>query len=537
LLGCEDGQTDSNRFYHGFNGYQRKISTKSPLTQNFFDQGLVMLYGFNHGGAVSSFRAAANSDPHCAMAWWGIAYANGPHINKMEISEKQADEAYRAAQEALRQTNACSAVESALIRAVAVRNRRPTPKNRSTLNVEYANAMRDVWTAFPNDPDVGVLFAESLLDLQPWEAWSRDGQPGIHTQEILSVLESVLSTCPDHPGANHLYIHAVESSPNPSRGLVCADRLVKLVPGAGHLLHMPSHIYVRVGRYADAADVNDLAIAADTAFAAESKIDPDYYSVYFVHNYHFQAYAAMMEGRYGKAINAARQLEASVAPEFAQEHADVVDGVMTTPLHVMIRFGKWEDILREPEPDQCRFLSRAERHYARAVALAALGRSAEARREMSSFDELAAQVPVNWVVGRNRPADILKVARQMALGEILFREGHVDEAFGELADGAKLEDRLAFDEPPGWMHPVRHAWGAFLMAAHRFPDAERVYRDDLERNVNNGWSLLGLETSLSAQGKKQEAIDVAAARKIAWKRADVAPAMSCYCGSPSATSP
>jgi tetratricopeptide (TPR) repeat protein len=528
--GCRDKQVDKGRFYKGFNGYHRPISTTSQLAQRYFDQGIQMLYGFNNGGAIRSFRSATTSDPNCAMAWWGIASACGPNINKETMSPKQSKQAYQASQAALSRIDGCSPVEQALIRAVAARYAWPAPKNRSALDKAYAEAMRETWMAFPEDPDVGALYAESLLDLQPWDLWTHDGQPKERTQEIINVLDAVLNIHPNHPGANHFYIHAVESCPDPSRALAAADRLVNLVPGSGHLVHMPSHIYVRVGRYADAVDVNEQAIAADDAYvSASGELDPDYYSVYYVHHFHMLTYAAMMEGRFNKAMSAARRLGQSVTREFLREHVDVVDGLMSAPLHVMIRFGKWTDILDEPEPEGFRLLSQAQRRYARAIALAALGRPAEAREEMESFNQLSARIPEEWVVGRNGSLDTVKLARQMMLGEILFREGQVDKAFGALAEAADIEDRLLYDEPPGWMHPVRHAWGALLMAVHRFNEAEQVYRDDLKRNVGNGWALIGLEKALLAQEMHDDAHHVALIRRVAWKRADVSPNSSCYC--------
>jgi tetratricopeptide (TPR) repeat protein len=304
---------------------------------------------------------------------------------------------------------------------------------------------------------------------------------------------------------------------------------VDLVPGAGHLVHMPSHIYTRVGRYADAADANERAIAADRAYF-ELAPEPDFYSLYYVHNVHFLAYAAMMEGRFETAITAARRLEREVPPEFLVNYVEFADGLMSTPLHVLIRFGRWEEILDEPEPPAFRLLSRAQRHYARAVALAALDRPEEARREQERFETTAAQVPEDWKVGNNDAADVLELCRHMMEGEILFREGQLDACFAALEAGAKLEDQLVYDEPPGWMQPVRHALGALLMESERYADAERVYREDLAHNTANGWSLLGLEQALAAQGGSAESIQAASrARKAAWARSDVAPTSSCYC--------
>jgi tetratricopeptide (TPR) repeat protein len=342
------------------------------------------------------------------------------------------------------------------------------------------------------------------------------------------VLEEVMRLRQDHPGANHFYIHAVEASRDPERAVPSADRLVNLIPGAGHLVHMPAHIYTRVGRYADAVQANERAIAADqTYFAMAPK--PDFYSLYYVHNVHFLAYAAMMEGRYERAISAARQLEVDIPEEFLRGYVELADGLMGTPLHVMIRFGKWQEILDEPPYPEIRKLSNAQRHYARAVALAALGRTVEARAEQAAFEEWAATVPESWKVGNNTSGEVIDLCRAMMSAEILFREGEREAAFEVLAQGAALEDALVYDEPPGWMQPVRHAWGALLMSSQEYARAEAVYREDLAHNHENGWSLLGLEQSLRMQGQEREAEAAAKRRHLAWARADVEPTSSCYC--------
>ena len=514
--------------YAGFGNYQREVQTGSAEAQQWFDQAMQLLYGFNHDEAIRSFEKAAQADPDCAIAWWGIAYANGLHINNPEMPEAKSRYAWEAAQQALALVDAAAPVEKALVRAVAKRYAWPPPEDRSSLDQAYADAMEEAWAAFPNDADVGALFAESLMNLQPWDLWTHNGTPKGRTLEIVAVLERVLEMDPDHPGANHFYIHTVEASNDPDRAVAAADRLVDLVPGAGHLVHMPAHIYTRVGRYADAADANVRAIEADRAYFAQAPA-PDFYSLYFVHNIHFLAYAAMMEGRYETAMKAARELEADIPEEFIRDYVELADGLMPTTFHVMVRFGRWEDILAEPEAQEFRLLSRAFRHYARSVAYSATGRTDEAAAELAAYDELAAQVPESWFVGVNPAQSVLPLARKMAEGELLFRKGDRDQAFAVLREAAALEDQLVYDEPPGWMQPVRHALGALLMADGRFAEAEAVYRDDLERNAKNGWSLLGLHNALAAQGRGAEADLVRARQAAAWRRADVRPTSSCYC--------
>ncbi|MCC7387157.1 MAG: tetratricopeptide repeat protein [Phycisphaerales bacterium] len=514
--------------YAGLNGYHRAITTGSPEAQAWFDQGIQFLYGFNHDEAIRSFRAAAAADPGCAMAHWGEAYALGLHINNPQMGEEQSRLAFEASRRALAVVDNASPVEQRLIRAVALRYEWPVPESRRPLDEAYADAMESAYEEFPNDPDVGAFFAESMMNLQPWDLWTHDGAPKGRTTEILAVLEHAIGVDEDHPGANHFYIHAIEASPWPERGTPSAERLVGLVPGSGHLVHMPSHIFIRTGRYADAADANSRAIDADERYFSRAP-DPDFYSLYYLHNLHFLAYASMMEGRYEAAMGAARRIETNIPADFLRENVKCADGFMPTALHVLIRFGKWEEVLLEPEPDAYRLLSRAERHYARAVALANLSRIAEARRELSAFDAVVAQMDDGWFMGNNPASSVVTIARSMAAGEIAFKSGDPETAFGLLREAVAQEDLLVYDEPPGWMQPVRHALGALLLADGRAAEAEGVYREDLRRHQNNGWALLGLHQALVAQGRDADAREIEGAKAVAWSRADVRPVASCYC--------
>jgi tetratricopeptide (TPR) repeat protein len=346
--------------------------------------------------------------------------------------------------------------------------------------------------------------------------------------EILGVLERTLAASPQHPGANHFYIHAIEASPWPQRGAQAAQRLESLVPGSGHLVHMPSHIYIRTGRYAEAAEANEKAIRADEAYFQLAP-PPDFYSLYFLHNVHFLAYAAMMEGRYQAAVDAARKIEAQVPPGFLKNYATIADGFLPTTLHVLVRFGRWEEILSEPEPPSWRLVSRAQRHYARCLALGALGRAPEARQELDLLHRVANDLTDDWKVGNHAAADVIGVAAAMAAGELAFREGQADEAFRLLRRAVALEEQLRYDEPPGWMQPVRHALGALLLADGRPAEAEAVYRADLARHPRNAWSLLGLQQALAQQGQAQAAAALHEQVQQAWARADVQPLASCYC--------
>ena len=516
------------RLYSGFDGYARRITTQSEAAQRWFNQGIQLLYGYNHDEAIRSFEKAAEVDPSCAIAWWGSAYARGLHINNPQMTEEQSRLAHEAAQKAMDALDDETPTEHALVRAVARRYAWPVPEDRSPLDQAYADAMEKAWHQFPDDPDVGALYAESLMNLQPWDLWTAEAAPKGRVLEILAVLERTLSKTPDHPGANHFYIHAIEASPWPEKGVAAAVRLKSLVPGSGHLVHMPSHIFIRTGRYAEAADANQRAILADETYFERAPA-PDFYSVYFLHNVHFLAYAAMMEGRYQTAIDAARKIEKQIPREFLQRYVTIADGFMPTALHVLLRFGKWEEILAEPEPESWRLFSRAEWHFARSVALSAGGKPEEARRELKLMDEVSDEVTEEWLMGNNPAREVLAVARTMAAGELAFREGETERAFQLLRDAVALEEGLSYDEPPGWMQPVRHALGALLLADQRHAEAEAVYRADLMRHPNNAWSLLGLQQSLGLQGKVKAADDLNAEVQQAWARADVKPVASCYC--------
>ncbi len=524
-------QADSSAppsLYPGFDGYSREVTTDSDEAQRWFNQGIQLLYGFNHDEAIRSFERAAELDPSCAMAWWGSAYARGLHINNPVMGEEQSRLAHEAAQKALVALDDETLVEQALVRAVSQRYAWPAPEDRTQLDQRYAQAMEAAWHAFPKDADVGALFAESLMNLQPWDLWTGDAAPKGRVLEIVAVLEHTLALAPQHPGANHFYIHAIEASPWPERGVDAAERLRALVPGSGHLVHMPSHIFIRVGRYAEAAAANERAILADEAYFSTAP-KPDFYSVYFLHNMHFLAYSAMMQGRYEVALAAARKIEQTIPEDFLKAYVEIADGFMPTALHVLIRFGRWDDILAEPDPPAWRLFSRAETHFARSIALSALGKTDEARREIARLDEVATGLNDDWRMGNNPADEVIGIARTMALGELAYREGQSDEAFRLLRRAVEMEDGLSYDEPPGWMQPVRHALGALLLADGQFAESEQVYREDLVRHPNNAWSLLGLQQSLQAQQKTSESESLSDAVQNAWAQADVKPLASCYC--------
>jgi tetratricopeptide (TPR) repeat protein len=508
--------------------HYRFVSTKSVHAQRWFDQGLVLAFAFNHDEAIRSFRRCADLDPDCAMAWWGVALCNGPHINNPSMDPEHSAAAWQALQRARARAAGASPVERALIDALGKRYAEKPPEDRAPLDQAYAEAMRGVWKENQKDADVGALCAEALMDLHPWDLWNGDGTPKAHTPEIVELLEKVLSMAPMHPLANHLYIHAVESSPHPEKALASADRLQTLVPGAGHLVHMPAHIYARCGRWTEAATANERAIEVDRAYRARSPRQ-GFYHVYMSHNHQFLAWGSMMEGRSATAIAEARKMVAEIPAEMAEPMAPFIDGLVALPYGALMRFGRWDEILSEPEPPAYLPVTRALRHFARGTALASTGKLDEAEAERKAIDGIAAGVKDGTTVGNSQAKDILSIASHTLAGEIAAQKNEYDAAVAELLQAVKIEDGNRYDEPPDWPQPVRHSLGAVLLRAGKPAEAERVYREDLVRWPENGWSLWGLAAALAKQGKTKDA-DAARARfEKAWARADVKIDSTCLC--------
>lgn len=517
--------------FEGLGGHYRKVSTSSPEAQRYFDQGLNFLYAFNHDEAIRSFHKAADLDPSCAMAWWGVAAANGPHINYPMVPPDRAKAAWEALIKA-RKASEASPVERALIDALSARYADPQPEDRSPLDRAYADAMRKVREGFPRDADVGALFAESLMDLSPWNFYAPDGKPLPGTPEILATLEDVLEKNPKHPLALHLYIHAMELSPHPEKANAAAERLRDLTPGLGHLVHMPSHIDVRLGRWVKAIAANVKAEDADRRYRDQSPEKSEgqgFYRFYMAHNHHMRSFAAMMIGRRAEAVGAMDQMIAEMPPQWLKENAGVVDGFLAMPLEARMRFGMWEEILAAPEPDPAFPIARAMRHYARGVAYAATGRVADAQAEEALFGFFRWFVRPDATFGNNLGPDVLKVAGELLKGEILYREGRNKEGIDALEKAVTLEDGLRYDEPPDWIHPVRHALGAVLLQEGRYADAEKIFREDLKKLPGNGWSLFGLSQSLQGQSRKAEAAKAESQLKTAWKSSDYPLKSPCAC--------
>jgi len=517
--------------YDGLGSYSRKVTTDSAEAQRYFDQGLGFLHGFNHRAAIRAFQQAAELDPECAMAHWGVALACGPHINSMAVPPPTAELAWKELELAEKNAGNASPVEQALIEALAKRYANPQPEDRSRLDRAYADAMREVWKKYPKDPDVGAFFAEAMMNLRPWDQWTPEGKPQPGTDEIIGTLDAVLKLNPNHPLANHLYIHAVEASPNPERASTAADRLRNLQPGVAHNVHMPSHIDIRTGQWLKAVETNAKAVEADQRYRKIFGAPKGFLNVYIAHNRHMLAYAAMMTGQRDLAMKHIRAMVAEMPADFLNENALQAEGNVAMPLEVMVRFGLWDEILAEPEKytDKMWF-TRAFHHAARAIAYAAKGDTVSARKAQSVFVERAKLVPKEDFVSNNSCEALLAVAIPMVEGEILIAEGKIDSGIEQLRAAIQKEDALKYDEPPGWLIPVRHSLGAVLMKQKRFAEAEQVYRDDLAHLPENGWSLLGLAESLRKQKKNADEVAQTQAKfKKVWAKADLTITTSCLC--------
>ncbi|MBV9732852.1 MAG: hypothetical protein JO275_08755 [Verrucomicrobia bacterium] len=515
--------------YDGLGSYTRKITTKSAEAQKYFDQGINFYFGFNHGAALRAFQAAETLDPGCAMNYWGAALACDGDINFPGFLPGMADLAWKQIQLAREHAVDASPVEQALIEALARRYAQHEPDDRSSLDQAYADAMRGVWKKYSDDPDVGSLFAESMMDLRPWNQWTADGKPEPGTDEILATLETVLKNTPQHPFANHLYIHAVEASPHPERAIAAADRLRVLQPGLAHDVHMPSHIYIRVGHWEDAVTTNLEAVAADRRYRSVFGEPKGFIVFYAAHNHQMLAYAAMMTGQKQLAVQHIREMIQGIPEEDIKKYAEVVEPLCAEPYEVLIRFGLWDEILAEPDHPEFEVFTRAFRHAARGIAYAAKGDTKSARTEQSAFVEAAKLIPAENKFLNNSCASVLKVVTPMLNGEILVREGDLDGGLAELRKAVAAEDALNYDEPPGWILPVRHSLGANLMQAGRYTEAEQVYRDDLARLPENGWSLFGLARCLQLEGKRNEASAVQTRFQKVWANADMRITSSCLC--------
>jgi tetratricopeptide (TPR) repeat protein len=494
-----------------------KVTTKSNQAQAFMNQGLNLAYGFNHAEAGRAFKEAARLDPNCAMAYWGQAYVLGPNINAPMTPDDE-PKAKEAAQKAVSLKSKASAREQAYIDAVAKRYSGDA-KDRAAGDRAFAEAMRDVVKRFPDDLDAATIYAESLMDLRPWNYWRGDGSPYAETPEIIQSLEKVIARNPHHPGANHLYIHAMEAN-TPAKAEAAADRLLKLMPGAGHMVHMPSHIYQRVGRYADAAAANQAAVGADEDYITQCRAQGLYPMAYYPHNIHFLWFAATADGRGELAIESARKTASKVSDELL-EKLPLLGSFRVVPYYALTRFGRWDEMLKEPAPPDKFGFVKGVWHYARGLSFVAKDQLYDAERELADVRRIASDKALEHpMFSPNTAAMILSIAPEVLAGEIAARRKEFDEAIAHLDRAVRLEAGLVYTEPSEWHFPPRLALGAVLLAAGRPREAEKVYWDDLRYNRENGWSLFGLAQALRAQGKNDEAAAAQARFDKAWTRAD-----------------
>lgn len=505
---------DLGNLHHG-------ISTANSLAQKYFDQGLRLTYGFNHAEAIRAYTEAARLDPHCAMCYWGIALDYGPNINA-PMDADSGVKAYAAVQQALALLPYANAEEQGYIRAVATRYAAKPEADRTALDHAYADAMGKLAAKYPNDLDAQTLYAESLMDLSPWDYWTHDGKPHANTPIILATLEGVIRRNPYHPGACHYYIHAVEAA-HPEKAVPCADRLPSLMPGAGHLVHMPAHIYIRVGRWADAIKANQHAIHTDEDYIMDQRPVPGMYPMgYYPHNIHFLAFAASMAGNSAMTLDSAHKLASKVDPGMVTE-VGLLQSMLIMPEQAEIRFGRWQEVLNEPAPPTALHYPMGIWHYARGMSYAMQGDLNKADAEFGELQKMAADpILANLMVDSgNTATPILQIASHVLAAEIAAKRGATDAAASHFRQAVEMEDQLNYVEPPSTPLPVRQQFGAFLMANGRAGEAEAVYREDLKRYPENGWSLYGLAASLRAQGKNAEADAVQVRFKRAWILSDV----------------
>ena len=517
-------QTDAPPLFDNLGSLHHPITTTSEQAQRYFDQGLRLVYAFNHEEAIRSFEAAIQQDPQAAMPYWGVALALGPNINSA-MGKKAEHRAIDMIQKARRLADRTRPEEQAYIEALAARYVSRKASKRKGLDEAYAKAMRSVAQRFPEDDDAATLFAEALMDLRPWDFWKPDGQPQPGTDEIVTTLEAVLARNPDHPGACHYYLHAIEASRQPELALPCAERLPRLMPGAGHLVHMPAHIYMRIGKYHEAAEQNQQAAHVDEQYLADQHPTGEYADGYYTHNLHFLWASLAMEGRNVDALKVARDLTATITDEEARKDRGK-ELYLPTPIFSMIRFGRWDELLKEPVPPKGLRLMEGMWRLGRGLALVATGRLPGAEGEHVVLAGLTKQIRRHRATEEKTERALLKIAERVLSGEIAARRQQYDDAIRLFEEAIIIEEGLPYSEPPLWPLSVRHHLGAALLSAHRPSEAEAVYHADLLRHPDNGWALIGLIQSLKAQRKDDLATEAEDRFKKAWAHADFVPAAS-----------
>jgi tetratricopeptide (TPR) repeat protein len=503
----------------GLGDVHHAISTKSPEAQKFFDQGLALIWAFNHEEALLAFQRAVELDPDCPMAYWGIALAVGPNYNDPEPDLNREKTAWDAVQHGLALASHASPEELAYLTALATRYTTEPKPNLKLFAVFYKTAMGELTKKYPDDLDAAVLYAESAMDLNPWQLWTADGKPAEGTEEIVATLESVLKRDPNHIGANHFYIHAVEASPHPERAQASADRLAKLAPAAGHLVHMPGHIYIRTGDYAGAVRANEEAADVDRQYIDKFHVTGMYPAMYYNHNLHFLAIAASMAGRFTEANNAATQLVGNAAPML--KDMPMVEAFLPTRMLVLVRFHRWDEILKLPEPDAAALTTRALWHFSRGMAFAQTGKNYDADYERRALFAAATSIPEGTTFGFNRSRDILNLAAHLLEGHMSLARVSIPAAVEHFQKAARIEDALRYDEPPDWYIPPRESLGRALMIANQYEAAEKAFREELAHHPRSGRAVYGLWQCLKAEGRKPEAKQAELDFRVAWKNADV----------------
>ena len=516
--------------FEGMGDYHMPITTADPDAQRYFDQGMVLAFGFNHAESIRSFRAAQTLDPTCAMCFWGEALATGPNINvtsngKAIMSPAERTDARAAIDQALALTDGVTPKERDWIQALDQRYDGQADTPRDPLDRAWADALAEMAARYPDDTTVASVYAEALMNTMPWDYWGPNGEAKPDTQAVIASLEAVMEADPGHPLALHLYIHALEASSNAAKAEAAADRLANLVPGSGHLVHMPSHIYFRVGRYQDSALANIRAAEVDEAYIAQCNAQGFYPALYYPHNIHFLWASATMQGQSALSLDSARRVVANVRVEQVEQFP-TIQFFRTVPMLSLVRFAKWEEILAEPEPYEPFAFARAIWHYGRGVAHAALGDAAAALIELAEIEALEPQVDEIFM-GNVYPArDLLEIAKSLLRGEMAYRAGDAANAVLAFEEAVTLQDALPYTEPPFWYYPTRQSLGAALLASDRVAEAQAVFEADLEQYPMNGWSMFGLAEALRRQGDEAGAEQITARFETVWQFADVSLATS-----------
>jgi tetratricopeptide (TPR) repeat protein len=523
FFSCSTDQKKQAPLFDNLGTLNFPISSNSELAQKYFNQGIILAYGFNHEEAFRSFEEVARLDTNCAMAYWGMAYVLGPNIN-LPMDAGVVHTAYEAIQKSISLLDDETQREKDFVMALSERYSSEVMTDRTSLDQAYSDAMRNLSNKYPDDLDAATMFAESIMDLHPWDYWLKDGTAQPWTPELLAILESVIERNPDHHGANHLYIHAVEASKNPQRGLASADKLKFLAPGAGHLVHMPSHIYIRTGNYHEGSLANIRAVKSDEEYINQCNQQGFYPISYYPHNYHFLWATATLEGNSKTAIDAALKTSQkppdslmSVCGYQTLQHFAVV------PLYAYITFGKWDEILNYKRPQDERPYMLAVWHYARAMAFISKDELDKAEEEIKQLEVYSSNKEIEElsIWGINSAGLLIKIAYQVSRGELEVKKKNYNSAIAHLQKAVELEDQLRYDEPPTWFYPCRQNLGAVLIEAGRYEEAQIVYEENLREIPNNGWGLFGLQQALLKQGKVSEAAEIQKKFNVVWKYSDV----------------